>query len=621
MLDGFCGKMLFVDLTKGTWEEKELDEELATNFLGGYGIGAKVLYEMIPAKADPLGPDNVLGFVTGPATATKASFGGRYTVVCKSPVTGGFNDASSGGFFGPEIKKAGYDAIFISGVAKKPVYLWINDGKVEIRDAADLMGKDVKETWEALKVETGEPKVRVACIGPPGEKLSLMSAIMNDGHRAAARGGSGAVMGSKNLKAIAVRGTGTVSVANPEMVTELNKKLVAGMKENPFAQGFGEYGTGVGTGASALSGDSPVKNWKGAGIVDIGEEKANQLAATTFDSKYKTKKYACAQCPLGCGAEYEKTGGRWPLAETERPEYETAASFGCLILNSEEDVIFKANEVCNRAGFDTISAGATIAWAMECYEKGILTKEDLDGIDLTWGNGEATIALLEKMAAGEGCGAVLMNGSAYAAEKLGKGAECLVTASGIELPMHDPRFAPGFTRTYRLDPTPGRHVKHGLGMPQMMGAPIGNKYDYNATGYLDVKLTADGSTSDAAGFCLFLGIVGQGMTGPLLEAITGRTHKSQDIFNTGVRVFTMRHAFNLREGLKPADFDMSDRGKGGLTEGPLAGVEVDTSMLDRNWFAWTGYDPETGIPTLESLKRMGHVEEVIRDFYPEAAGN
>lgn len=618
MLGGYVGKMLFVNLTDGTFEEKELTEEMASKYIGGYGIGAKVLYDMMPPNVDPLGPENMLGFVTGPANGAKAFFGGRYTLVCKSPVTGGWNDANSGGYFGPELKKAGFDAVFFTGVSSKPVYLYINDGKVELRDATHLWGKDSKETWDTLKAETGESKVRVVAIGPAGERLSLISCPINDGHRAPGRGGGGAVMGSKNLKAIAVRGTGQVKVANPEKVAEINKKISVSMKDNPAAAGFGTYGTGVGTGASALSGDSPVKNWGGVGIVDFGEESAGKVAAGNFDQKYNKKKYACSNCPLGCGAEYEVKDGRWPLPQTERPEYETAAAFGSTLLCDDVEAIMKCNEICNIYGFDTISAGMTIAWAMECYNNGILTKDELDGIDLKWGDGEAIVAIMEKMADGIGVGAILANGSAYAAKKFGKGEQYLQTASGIELPMHDPRNAPGLARIYQYDPTPGRHVKGGLGAVQMMGPyPFGDKYDYSATGYLDAKIAASQEITNCAGLCMFVSIVGPPESAAeYIEAITGRSFKSQNADEAGLRILTLRHAFNIREGIKPSDMTISQRAIGNppLTAGPLANVTVDNDRLADNFFAYVGWDRVTGVPSLDALEKLG-LEEVARDFY------
>ncbi|MCR3923290.1 MAG: aldehyde ferredoxin oxidoreductase family protein [Firmicutes bacterium] len=617
MLAGYAGKMLFVNLTSGTFEEKGLTAELARDFMGGYGIGAKVLYEMMPPGVDALGPENVLGFVTGPVTGTKALFGGRYTLVHKSPVTGGWNDANSGGFFGPELKKAGFDAVFVSGCAPNPVYLWIHDGKVEVRDATHLWGQDTKETWSALIEETGEPKVRVVAIGPAGEKMSLLACPINDGHRAPGRGGGGAVMGSKKLKAIAVRGTMEIPMGDADAVMEINRQFTTNMKNNPGIQGFSTMGTGAGTPASALSGDSPVKNWGGVGVVDYGEEAALKLGAAELD-QFKVKKYACHNCPLGCGAEYVVKTGRWPLEQTERPEYETSAAFGSMMLNSEADAVMKANEICNRYGLDTISTGGTVTWAMECYTNGLLSKEELDGIDLTWGNGEAIVAMTQKIADQDGCGAVLAHGSAYAAKKWGKGAEYLQTVLGIELPMHDPRLAPGFARTYQYDPTPGRHVKGGLGFMQMHGA--GDKYNYENTGQLDVALTANTEIQNCAGFCLFMSMGRvEDAERKYVEAVTGKPFTAEDKLTTGLRILNMRQAFNLREGLTPKDFVIPTRsvGKPPQTTGPVADVTIDSDLLGENFFTHLNWDMTTGKPSLESLRKLGGLEDVIKDLYGE----
>lgn len=620
MLNGYAGKMLFVDLTDGSMEEKEVTRELAEQFVGGYGFGAKILYDLMVPGADPLGPDNILGFVTGPATATRAFFGGRYTIVHKSPVTGGWNDANSGGYFGPELKKAGYDALFIKGISEAPVYLYINDGQAEIRDASHLWGQDAKEVWASLKEETGEPKVRVTAIGPAGENLSHISCPINDGHRAPGRGGGGAVMGSKRLKAIAVRGTMDVPVAFPEQVMEINKRVTEVMKQSSMAQAFSVFGTGAGTAASALSGDSPVKNWGGTGVTDYGTESAEKLAAASLD-RHKTQKYACASCPLGCGARYSVKDGRWPMEDTERPEYETSASFGSTCLCDEEDAVLKCNELCNRYGFDTIAAGMTIAWAMECYEHGVLTRDDLDGIELTWGNGEAMVALLEKMGRAEGCGAIIGKGSAYAAKALGKGEGYLQTASGIELPMHDPRFAPGLARTYQYDPTPGRHVKGGAGLVQMIGGESNDKYDFNGTGPLDLAMTIDTELTNASGLCMFHAYAAPPETNKaFIRATTGFEFSDEAAQKAGERIYLLRQAFNVREGITPGDMTMSKRalGQPPLTEGPLEGVTIDDELLAKNFFETIGIDQATGKPSREKLKELGGLENVMADFYGKA---
>jgi aldehyde:ferredoxin oxidoreductase len=426
MKGGYAGKLLFVDLTKQTFEERVLSDELAKHFVGGYGIGARLLYDMMKPGADPLGPNNILGFVSGPLDGTGALFGGRYTVVCKSPVTGGWNDANSGGFFGPELKRAGFDGVFVSGASDKPVYLFVKDGKVEIRDARSLWGKDSVETPEALIQETGEPNLRAALIGPAGERQSLMACVINDKHRAAGRGGCGAVMGSKNLKAVVVRGTREVPVADPDKVKKINAEILDYMKNGPTVEQvklWAAYGTGGITAGAGLTGDAPAKNWGGSGAVDMGEESLTKLASFSFDARYNVKKYACAQCPLACGAHYKVDDGKWPVGETDRPEYETLAAFGTMTLNDDVESIIKCNHICNLYGLDTISVGATIAWAIECYENGILSKNETGGIELTWRNAEAIVAATQAIADQTGFGKVLALGSAGAAEKLGKGAQ------------------------------------------------------------------------------------------------------------------------------------------------------------------------------------------------------
>lgn len=617
---GYNGKFLFINLSTGDINVEPLDEKMVEDYIGGYGFGAKILYERMPKGADPLGPENILGFITGLSNATSAMFGGRFTMVHKSPVTGGWNDSNSGGYFGPELKKAGFDAVFISGISEKPVYLWINDGNVEIRDAAHIWGMDTKDVWEKLKTDHDEPTAKIVAIGPSGERQSLLACPINDGHRAPGRGGGGAVMGSKKLKAILVKGTGSIEVADKNRLQSITKNVIKTLKEKPAAKSFGDYGTGLSTPSSALSGDSPVKNWGGVGIRDYGEEKAEALSAKTMD-KYKTKKYACASCPLGCGAEYEVNEGRWPVGPTERPEYETASAFGSTLLCGDMDALIKVNEVCNRYGIDTISTGMTVAWAMECYNEGILSLEELDGIDLKWGSGEAIVAITQKIADGEGVGAILANGSLYAAKHLGKGEEYLQTASGIELPMHDPRFAPGLARTYQYDPTPGRHVKGGVGSIQMGGNETRPKYEYEGTGDQDVELTSAREILNVAGFCLFsrFGNPPEGMIDDYVEAITGMEFKGENSKKTGLRIYALRHAFNLREGITPKDMFITQRavGKPPLTEGPLKDVEVDNKLLGENFFKELDWDPETGIPSIEFLRNIGSLEPVIKDLYGE----
>jgi len=617
---GYCGKMLFVDLTKGNHEVLALAEGMAKQYIGGYGIGARILFERMKPGSDALGPDNILGFATGPLTGTGALLSGRYTIVCKSPVTGGWNDANSGGHFGPELKKAGFDAVFVHGASETPVYVWINDGKVEIKDATHMWGKDVLQTEAALKTELGDNRLRAAMIGPAGEKLSLIAAIINDGHRAAGRGGCGAVMGSKRLKAVVVRGTGTVSVADPEKLKEANQDILNTIKNGPgahIAAAFSTFGTTMLTTASAISGDSPVKNWGGVGIVDYGEEAAKNFDGHIMDAKYRVRKYACANCPLGCGAIYEVKDGRWPVGETGRPEYETCSAFGSLMLNDNLEALLKCNHICNTYGIDTISAGATVAWAIECFENGILTKGDTGGLELRWRNAEAIVRATEEMAdQSTEFGKLLALGSAKAAEKIRKGTEYLVTVKGIELPMHDPRLGPGFARTYAIDPTPGRHVKGGLGI-QHMRTPDPSKYNTAGSGEQDLRATAAQEIINTSGLCLFKAFAGvHDIAWKLIPPVTGWKFGEEEEMKVGLRIYNMRHAFNLREGMKPADFRLPRRSVGDppQAEGPLKGVAVDYRGFIRNFFEAIEWDETTGRPSRSSLEKLGGMELVIESL-------
>jgi aldehyde:ferredoxin oxidoreductase len=604
---GYAGKLLFVNLANGAIEEKPLSEEIAARFVGGYGIGARILYEMMKKGADPLGPESVLGFVSGPLNATGALYGGRYAVVCKSPITGGWNDANSGGAFGPQLKRAGFDAVFISGISKKPVYLFIKDGKAEIRDAKNIWGADCTEAQERLVHETGERALRAALIGPAGENQALMACIINDGHRAAARGGGGAVMGSKRLKAIAVTGSVKIPVAYPQKVKDINREILEWMKNGPTAgmvKNWSAFGTGADTAMNGLIGDTPVKNWSGAGITDMGEERLSKLATAAYDGKYNVKKFSCAQCPMGCGAHYSVQEGKWPLADTVRPEYETLGAFGAMALNDSPESIIKCNDICNRYGLDTMSVGSTIAWAIECYEKGLFTKADTNGIELTWGNADSIVALTQAIADRSGFGEILGLGSRKAAEKLGRGNEYLQTAGGIELPMHDPRFSPYLARTYQCDPTPGRHIKGGLGIPDL-GAPDHIKFQTKGRGPADLEATCRAEVLASAGACAFCNFA----TPPhalkaLIDAVTGQ---DIDMNRTGKRIFNMRHLFNLREGMKPTDILLPARwlGQPPLEAGPLKDHVADYRQLAANFFEAIGWDKETLMPDPASLEDIG----------------
>ncbi len=626
MANGYAGAIGFVDLTTGDIRTEKLDETLARNFIGGQGIGVRTLFAKQPAKTDPLGPANILGFTTGPLTGTKTPTGGRYMAVCKSPLTGGWGEANSGGFFGSELKAAGLDAVFVSGRAEKPQYLLIRDGKLELCEAAHLWGRDTIETEASLQETIGDKKLRVACIGPASERLSLISGIANDGGRFAARSGVGAVMGAKQLKAVAVRGTNRVSVADAARLKQLNKDFIDEIREMPgFPELLLKQGTCGLTANAVASGMTPIKNWQLSG--QQAYPGSEEFTAPESILKYQTRKYACANCPIGCGGIVNVNEGRYPVGETHKPEYETIGAFGPMCLNTDTDSIFKLNDMCNRSGLDTISAGTVLAFAMECYEKQIITKGDTGGIELTWGNADAMVAMLEKMIQREGFGDVLADGVKTAALKIGgDAAECAMHVGGQEPGFHNTLFLPSRATGYICDPTPGRHTASP--MARIDGGPgayapypemkIGEFERYSYTGKGPLSATASNylQVGASAGVCLMpMMFFGNFALVDFLNAVTGWDVSVAEVLETGARIMALRQIFNLREGLQAKDIQLPARmaGRPPQTEGPFANITIDADTLVREYRQAMGWDSETGQPADATLDKL-NLTRLVRDF-------
>lgn len=626
MASGYMGKLGFVDLSSGEIREERLDESVARDFIGGYGLGARILFERQKKGIDPLGPENILGFTTGPLTGTSVPTGSRYMAVCKSPLTHGWGDANAGGFFGSELKAAGWDAIFVSGIAGTPVYLWVTDNRVELRDATHLWGKDTVETEDIIGRDASHPKIRIASIGPASEKLSLISGIISDKGRAAARSGVGAVMGSKRLKAIAVKGSEKVSVADRETLDRLRKDYVKVLRETQgFSMALMQHGTCGATKALLDSGAAPVKNW----LLSGGEAFPGHEKITDGDAivGYQTKKFACANCPVACGGLLRVSEGAYPLEETHKPEYETMASFGTMCLNNDLMSIFKLNDMCNRSGLDTISAGSVLAFAMECYEKGIISKTDTDGIELTWGNGEAMITLLDKIIQREGLGDMLADGVKIAADKIGKGAEAFALHVGGQEPgMHSPLFLPSRAAGYLCDPTPGRHTATPMARIDICPATVApypelkfqdlEQYDYKNKGAPSATVSCYSQVGNCAGICNFLQLFFGNY--PFLEffnAVTGWDMDMEEILETGARIQTMRQCFTIREDITASDVKLPERMKGvpPRDAGPLAGVTIDDQSLASEYRKAMGWDPESGQPADVTLRRFGLKELVDKE--------
>jgi aldehyde:ferredoxin oxidoreductase len=432
MPDGIIGRMLFVDLTAGRIHEEELREQDARAFLGGYGLGAKVLYERLPKGTDPLGPDNLVGFLAGPLTGTPLPFVSRYTVVGKSPLTGCWGDANGSGAFGPALKFSGYDAVFVSGCSGSPVCLLVGDGPPRLEGAGEAWGRDTYFTEDWVKGRYG-PRAEAACIGPAGERQARIAAVISAKGRAAARAGLGAVMGSKRLKAVVALGSGKVPLAFPEKVAELRKKYTQQMKDGVgFSSFYRVTGTPGYTEVAVVNGDTPVGNWAS----DVSRLADTSLLCYDSMKAYITKRRTCLGCPMADWGQAMIREGPYRLDEEAHvPEYETTSMFGPNCLNTNYESIVKCNDLCNRYGIDTISAGSAVAFAIRCREEGLLSSEDLDGLDPKWGDHAAIVALTGRMVRGEGIGALLAEGVKAAAERIGKGAERFaVHVGGQELP-------------------------------------------------------------------------------------------------------------------------------------------------------------------------------------------
>ncbi len=626
MADGYMGKIGFIDLTTGEIRRQKLDEALIRDYIGGYGLGVRIMFEQQRKGADPLGPDNFLGFTAGTLTGTKTPASGRYMAVCKSPLTGGWGDANSGGYFGSELKAAGWDAIFICGAASKPKWVFINDDTIEIRAASHLWGKDTVETEMSIQKELNESKIRVATIGPASERLSLISGIVNDKGRIAARSGVGAVMGAKKLKAVAVRGTGKVKVADKNTLDEVRKKFLKQMREMPgMPDAMMKYGTCGFTAGLVASGATPVKNWRLTGEKSFPN--LAKIADVDVIIKHQTRKYGCANCPIACGGIFNVTEGKYPVGEVHKPEYETIGAFGTLCMNDDFESIIKLNDMCNRSGLDTISAGTVLAFAMECFENGIISESDMDGIALTWGNAEAMIAMLEKIIAREGFGDILADGVKRAAEKIGNGAEeFAVHVGGQEPGLHSPLLLPGRGVGYISDPTPGRHTAAPMARIDAGAGAVApypelsiegyERYAYTGKGPLSAKLSSYLQVGNCAGICLMPMIFFGNY--PLLEffnAVTGLDMDLAEVFTTGARIQTLRQYFNIREGIGSSDIKLPGRlaGRPPMKHGPLSGITVDVENLTAEYFQAMGWDPVSGEPQEATLQKLG-LTELVKSF-------
>ena len=610
MSGGYMGKLLRVDLSQGKFRDEEIEEAVLKKYLGGSGLAAKYLFEETAADTSPLAPENRLIFMAGPMTGTAVPTSSRYSVVAKSPKTGVLGESNSSGFWGPELKRAGYDGIIFQGKATAPVYLWIDNGTVSIRDASHLWGKDTYQTDELVRAET-HAQAKVACIGPSGERMVHIACIVNDGTdaRVAGRTGMGAVMGSKNLKAIAVHGTKKTPVVDAGSLRDSVRELIPTLKQK--GKRMTDFGTSQGVIGYEKVGNLPIRNWRQGSW----PEGAQMISGERMAETILTSNYRCKGCPVGCGRVVKIDKGKFAGVEGAGPEYETIALLGSLCLVSDLEAIAKASEVCNRYGIDTMSAGACVAFAMEAYEKGLLTKDDLDGLELEWGNAEAMLAMVEKMAKGEGFGAVLSQGVREAAEKLGpKAQEFAIHVKGLEPSAHDPRAFHSAAVAYATGNRGPCHLQGGthwaeigLAIPELgWEAPL-DRFTTEGKGEMVAKMQNLMSLCDALGVCKFSLLFG---VRPLhlvdwLNNITGWNLDLDSFMETGERLYNLKRLFNVRLGISRKDDTLPlrllthRRGEGGTArELPNLGVMLSDYYEYRGW-------SEEGIPTHEKLSELG----------------
>lgn len=609
---GYAGKLLRINLTDKTYREEPVSEALARDYMGGAGFGIKYLFDEVKPDTDPLGPDNKLIFAVGPFTGAGVPCSSRMSVTGKSPLTGAVGMALSGGQFPAEMKYAGWDGIIVEGKADQPVYVAITGTNVRFRDASHVVGTRTFDCQQIIKDELHDQNVRVCCIGPAGEHLSKIACIVNE-RRAVGRKGLGAVMGSKNLKAIAIRGTDTIAIASKEKYKAARTALLKAFKDSPVLYPeFAQHGTPMTYEVTGALGILAARNWTGTGeFLPDGLNLESQTA-------HKIGKEHCHDCPVGCSQMKMAKSGAYAGILSEGPDFETIYSFGTNNGISDLDPVIAADRLADELGLDTISAGVTIGFAMELFEKGILTLKETDGIDLRFGNDDAMMKVLQKMAFRDGIGDLLADGCLAAAKKIGKGTEkYAIHIKGLELPAYDVRGAKAHGLNYATSYTGADHCR-GYAFQEIFGIPVPypvDRFAIEGKGKL-TKWNQDvrSVTCDCAPMCGFLldmavpGIACQN-TAALMEAITGMPYTAEDVEKVGERLNNVAKAFNVLAGFTRADDNFPERLmteplKAGASKGQLISQKDLDTMLDE-YYAERGWDVKTGIPTRARLTELG----------------
>lgn len=605
-MNGWTEKLIRVNLSDGKISIEKLNMNDAKLYIGGRGLGSKYLYDEIDPKIDALSPENKLIFMTGPMTGTYASCAGRFNIVAKAPLTGTIGAANSGGHFGPELKFAGYDGIIFEGKADKPVYLHINDDKIELKHAEHLWGKTVMETTDIL-LQENEEDARVACIGPAGEKQVLFATVMNDKDRAAGRSGIGAVMGSKNLKAVIVKGTKGVGVANKTDFMKATLDSREKIMSNPVSGkggGLATYGTQVLMNILNESYALPTNNWQTSRFED-----ADKIGGENLTENYLVRNKACFACPIGCGRVIKIPDGKYK-GIVAGPEYEAGWSFGASSGVNDMNAIDKANHVCNMLGMDPITMGSTIACAMELYEKGIITKDDLGGKELIFGDADSIIEWAERTGYRDGFGDVMALGSYRMAEKYGH-PEYSMGVKKQEMPAYDGRAIQGMALEYATSNRGGCHVRGYLTSPEILGIPVKTDPLETKGKPALLKLFQDlTSMIDSSDICLFTTFaLGLPEIAAMLRSTIGIDMTDEEVLLVGERIWNLEKLFNLEAGFTRSDDTLPPRLlHEALTSGPAKGRVADLDIMLDEYYELRGWD-ENGIP---SDKKIGELSISIK---------
>ncbi|MFC2048259.1 aldehyde ferredoxin oxidoreductase family protein [Chloroflexota bacterium] len=626
MFYGYNGKILRVDLSRGVISIDEPEEGFYRRYLGGRAFISYFLLRELGGGEDALGPENKLIFATGPITGLPATGSGRNSVGAKSPLTNGYGDAEVGGYWGAELKHAGYDAIIIEGKSESPVYLWIQDGQIEIKDAEHLWGKTTGECEKLIKENLDDSKVRVAQIGIGGENQVRYACVINDLSHAAGRTGMGAVMGSKKLKAIAVRGHQKVALADAKAIHYLARQIRDDLKTQKSVVSLSENGTARFLSGLNTSGGLPTRNFQQGQF-----ERADKISAETINESILVGRRGCYACVIRCKPEVAVGEPYNVDSFYGGPEYETLASLGSDCGIDDLGAIVKGNALCNAYGLDTISTGASIAFAMECFERGILTKKDTEGLRLNFGNAEAMVQLVEKIAKREGIGNVLAEGVARAASIFGNGAENFALhVKGQEVPMHEPRYKQGLGVGYTISPTGADHC-HNI-HDSLYTKQVSNIF--KALGISEpspaqemsadkVRMLVYGSlwqhVLNCLVSCYFVPLSPSQVAG-LVNNATGWNTTVWELMKVGERCVAMARAFNIREGMTKEDDYLPRRFFTPFDSGPLQGVSINEGELKQaidTYYAMIGWDKESGAPTLAKLQELG-IEWVAEHSYAGA---